>query len=157
MRETPWQCGSTGRRDQEDGQEASQGEIQGATREHFGGGIETMTMMVVHGARKRRASWWSALFQLLEAEQEAQREEGGDEMRTEGQRERFEEDHSRRLYALSTHFQHLRDECDEYDDERCRLKRARFSACSIGAAIGTQQSVQRRLWVKNRSQAWYIF
>ncbi len=30
-----------------------------------------------------------------------------------------------------------------------------MAAAALGAAVSTQQSVQRRLWVKNRSQAWW--
>jgi hypothetical protein len=39
--------------------------------------------------------------------------------------------------------------------ESCRLQQARVAAAALGAAVSTQQSVQRRLWVKNRSQAWW--
>jgi hypothetical protein len=39
--------------------------------------------------------------------------------------------------------------------ESCRLLQAHVAAAALGAAVSTQQSVQCRLWVKNRSQAWW--
>ncbi|CAM6095262.1 unnamed protein product [Calypogeia fissa] len=113
-------------------------------------------MTTTGGTRKRKALWWGALMQLVEEEQEAQQEADEDERQTRAGRDQFEDEHYRRVYAFSAYFRHLQDEYADVDEvERCRLKRARVSACSIGAAVATQQSVQRRLWVKNRSQAWW--
>uniref|UniRef100_A0A0D6QUA4 DDE Tnp4 domain-containing protein n=1 Tax=Araucaria cunninghamii TaxID=56994 RepID=A0A0D6QUA4_ARACU len=72
------------------------------------------------------------------------------------EREMFEENHKRRMEVMMEYYKHLQEYYSELDEiERCRVKRARFSAAAVGAAVATQQSVQRRLWVKNRSQAWW--
>lgn len=68
----------------------------------------------------------------------------------------FEEDHKRRREALLFQYRQLQDDYADLEEiERCRLKRARLAAAAVGAAVSTQQSVQRRLWVKSRSQAWW--
>lgn len=72
------------------------------------------------------------------------------------ERESFEEDHKRRREAMVFQYRQLQEEYADLEEiERCRLKRARLAATAIGAAVSTQHSVQRRLWVKNRSQAWW--
>jgi hypothetical protein len=121
------------------------------------GGDGMLMIAMTERPRKRKAGWWGALMRLVEEEEEAQLEAEEDERQTRAKREQFEEDHGRQLYAWSGYFRRLQNEYAELDEvERCRLKRTRVSACSIGAAVATQQSVQRRLWVKNRSQAWYV-
>eukprot|EP00249_Psilotum_nudum_P017058 c26133_g1_i1 orf=133-1509(+) len=94
------------------------------------------------------------LLVLYEEQQRQEQEELDRIYRLE--RESFEDDHKRRREDLLSHYRQLQEDYADLDEiERCRLKRARLSATALGAAVSTQQSVQRRLWVKNRSQAWW--
>eukprot|EP00250_Pteridium_aquilinum_P000845 c11019_g1_i1 orf=313-1743(-) len=94
------------------------------------------------------------LLFISEEQQKQEQEEFDSSHKLE--RESFERDHKRRHDALQARYEQLQEEFGDLDEiERCRLKRARLSASAVGAAISTQQSVQRRLWVKTRSQAWW--
>ncbi|KAG6555766.1 hypothetical protein Mapa_003006 [Marchantia paleacea] len=99
---------------------------------------------------------WQVLLLLLVYEERARVEQEEIDRQTKLQWQRLEDEHRKRLEQLLHHYRQLQDDYAELDEiERCRFKRARVAACSIGAAVATQQSVQRRLWVKNRSQAWW--
>lgn len=94
------------------------------------------------------------LLLISEEQQKQEQEEFENSYRLE--RESFEQDHKRRRDALEARYEQLQEEQGDLDEiERCHLKRARTAAAAVGAAISTQQSVQRRLWVKTRSQAWW--
>ncbi|OAE25155.1 hypothetical protein AXG93_3217s1730 [Marchantia polymorpha subsp. ruderalis] len=100
---------------------------------------------------------WQVLLLLLVYEEQARVEQEEIDRQTKLEWQRLEDEHRNRLEQLLQHYRQLQDDYAELDEiERCRFKRARVAACSIGAAVATQQSVQRRLWVKNRSQAWIL-
>jgi hypothetical protein len=111
-------------------------------------------------AKRRRALRKSTIFKLLlllvmfEEKHKQEQEEWDRNYKLE--REMFEKTHKRKLEIMMDYYNHMQEYYNQMDDmERCRLQRARFGVAALGAAVSTQQSVQRRLWVKNRSQAWW--
>lgn len=110
--------------------------------------------------KRRRTLKKSTIFKLLlllvmfEEKQKQEQEEWDRNYKLE--REMFEKNHKRKIEIMMEHYNRMQEYYNQMDDmERCRLKRARFGVAALGAAVSTQQSVQRRLWVKNRSQAWW--
>lgn len=108
-------------------------------------------------AKRRRTLKKSTIFKLLlllvmfEEKQKQEQEEWDRNYKLE--REMFEKNHKRKIEFMMEYYNRMQEYYNQMDDmERCRLKRARFGVAALGAAVSTQQSVQRRLWVKNRSQ-----
>ncbi|KAL3680917.1 hypothetical protein R1sor_023873 [Riccia sorocarpa] len=105
---------------------------------------------------ERRQNTWQMLVVLLVCEEQARMEQEEIDRQIKLEWEKFKDEHRKRLEELFTHYRKMQDDFAELDEiERCQFKRARVAACSIGSAVATQQSIQRRLWVKNRSQAWW--
>eukprot|EP00897_Mesotaenium_endlicherianum_P007836 jgi/Mesen1/7080/ME000369S06404 len=72
------------------------------------------------------------------------------------EKETLEDDYRQRLEILQDYYKQLQDDYEDIDAiERCRLKRARNLALAVGSSVSTQQSVQRRMWIRLRSQAWH--
>eukprot|EP00897_Mesotaenium_endlicherianum_P004412 jgi/Mesen1/399/ME000010S_10863 len=72
------------------------------------------------------------------------------------EKETLEDDYRQRLETLQDYYKQLQEDYEDIDEiERCRLKRARNLALAVGSSVSTQQSVQRRMWIRLRSQAWW--
>ncbi|XP_002975150.2 protein ANTAGONIST OF LIKE HETEROCHROMATIN PROTEIN 1 [Selaginella moellendorffii] len=104
----------------------------------------------------RRSELLKMLLFLVVYSEQQQQEEEEFERRSRLEWQRIEEEHKRRVELMLDYHRHLQEEYAELDElERLRLKRSRLAVAAVGAAIATQQSVHRRLWVKSRSQAWW--
>jgi hypothetical protein len=103
-----------------------------------------------------RKNWkWQLLLLLLLDEEEDRRQQREDRQQALAYLQ-WQQQHARRRAWLQRYYGQLQ---SLYADltvlESCRLRQARVAVAALGAAVSTQQSVQRRLWVKTRSQAWW--
>lgn len=106
------------------------------------------------GRIKRNRKWQLLLLLLLDEEEERQRQ--WEDRQQALAYQRWQQQHARRRAWLQNYFTQLQALYTDIDVlESCRLRRAHVAAAALGAAVSTQQSVHRRLWVKNRSQAWW--
>jgi hypothetical protein len=116
-----------------------------------------MTMAAAPGSDGRiRKNWkWRLLLLLLLDEEEDRRQQREDRQQALAYLQ-WQQQHARRKAWLQRYYGQLQ---SLYADltvlESCRLRQARVAVAALGAAVSTQQSVQRRLWVKTRSQAWW--
>lgn len=106
--------------------------------------------------RVQKLRSWKVLLLFLVYEEQYKREQEEIERQYRLEWQSLEEDHKRRMDALMEYYSQLQEEYADLDEmDRCRFKRSRLATAAVGAAISTQTSVQRRLWVKTRSQAWW--
>lgn len=107
-------------------------------------------------AKRRRSPIAKLLLVLVMLEEFQRKEQEEWDKSYKLERQIFEMNYKRKMKAMMDYYKRLQDYYTDLDEiERCRLKRARFAVAAVGAAVSTQQSVQRRLWVKDRSQAWW--
>ncbi|KAL2636016.1 hypothetical protein R1flu_007495 [Riccia fluitans] len=132
---------------------AAAAEMLIAPKEEYDEHIQDQLVLI---DEEKRQKVWQVLLLLLVSEEQARVEQEEIDRQRDFEWQRLQDKHRKHLEELLHHYRKLQDGYAEVDKiERCRFKRARMAAYSIGAAVATQQSVQRRLWVKNRSQAWW--
>ncbi|XP_024393874.1 protein ANTAGONIST OF LIKE HETEROCHROMATIN PROTEIN 1 [Physcomitrium patens] len=105
-------------------------------------------------SRNRNRKWQLLLLLLLDEEEERQQQ--WEDRQQALAHLQWQHQHARRQKWLQNYYSQLQALYADLDVlESYRLRRAHVAAAALGAAVSTQQSVHRRLWVKNRSQAWW--
>jgi hypothetical protein len=106
------------------------------------------------GRINKNRKWQLLLLLLLDEEEE--RQQLWEDRQQALAYLQWQQQHARRRASLQRYYSQLQAAYADLDVlESCRLRRAHVGAAALGAAVSTQQSVHRRLWVKNRSQAWW--
>lgn len=114
-----------------------------------------MTALGSDGRRLSKSRKWQLLLLLLLDEEEERQQQWEDRQQALAYLQ-WQQQHARRRAWLHRYYGQLQSLYADLEVlESCRLRRAHVGAAALGAAVSTQQSVHRRLWVKNRSQAWW--
>ncbi|XP_058084993.1 protein ALP1-like [Magnolia sinica] len=141
--------------------------------DYHSGGDENAHSQKPKASKKKKIAITELVASLLMLEEQEKAEEVENDKASQQEKLLFEDNHKRVTQSMLKYYSHLQDIYSDLDEnDRCRTKRARLAAAAAvtaaagdaaaaeqgvagSAGVAGQQQQHRRLWVKDRSRAWW--